>query len=123
MKTAAALALAAVLLGTLTLTACETSQPGVKNKLIHVSATVDGNPDKVTAAAKETLEDMRLVDISAQSTRIDGYVTARTAQDRPVTINVTQAGENVSNVTVRVGHFGDEALSLRILDGIRENLE
>ena len=43
-------------------------------------------------------------------------MTARTAQNDDVTINVEQAGDNVSKVSVRVGATGDAAVSKQIID-------
>jgi hypothetical protein len=100
---------------------CQTNSPGVKNTLGSYSLMVDGPPDKVTNAAKATLKDMKLLDIAGSSTKIDGKVTAKTAQNDAVNINIEQAGENVSKVSIRVG-VGDEAVSKQILDGIKKNL-
>ncbi len=105
-----------------TIGGCQTDSPGVKNTLGTYSAMVDASPDKVTKAATASVKDMKLMDIVSDGTKIDGKVTAKTAQNDVVTINVEQAGENVSKVTIRVGATGDEAVSKQILDRIKKNL-
>ncbi|MCE9592150.1 MAG: DUF3568 domain-containing protein [Planctomycetes bacterium] len=112
-----------VLSAGVSMTGCETSQAGVSNVAGTVNSVVGASPDKVAAAAKATLEDLKLASISASSTKVDGKVTAKTAQDRVVTIKIATAGENVSEVDIRVGDFGDEGLSMQILDGIKKRIK
>jgi hypothetical protein len=105
-----------------TINGCQTDAPGVKDTLGSYSAMVDASPDKVTSAATASVKDMKLLDVTSDSTKIDGKVTAKTAQDEAVTIDIEQAGENISKVTIRVGSTGDEAVSKQILDRIKKNL-
>ena len=53
---------------------------------------------------------------------MDGQVTAKTAQGDTVTINIAQAGENVSTVTIHIGTTGDEAVSKQLVDRINSHL-
>jgi hypothetical protein len=103
-------------------TACQTDQPGVKDTMGSYSAMVDSTPDKVTAAAKSAVQDMQLTNVNSTATAIDGKVTAETAQGQDVTIDVAQAGDNISKVTVRVGATGDDAVSQQIIDKIKKDL-
>jgi hypothetical protein len=123
MKTAP-LAISVLSLGFLlaTLGGCQTGSPGVKNTFGSYSAMVDASPDKVTKAANASLKEMKLLDIVSNGTKIDGKVTARDAQNDVVTIDIEQAGDNVSKVTIRVGSTGDEAVSKQILDRIKKKL-
>jgi hypothetical protein len=86
------------------------------------STHVDGTPDRVTSAAQKACNDMKLLDVNGAGTSIDGKVTARTAQGDAVAINVEQAGENVSKVSIHVGLTGDEAVSRQLVDRIRSHL-
>ena len=52
--------------------------------------------------------------------KVDGKVTAKNAHNETVTINIEQAGDNVSKVSIRVGTTGDEAVSKQILDKTKE---
>lgn len=100
---------------------CSTEQPGAAYALGSYTANVDGAPDRVTAAAQKAAEDMQLKDIVANSTKIDGHLTAANASGDTVAIDVQQAGDNVSKVTIRVGS-GDEATSRQILDKLESHL-
>jgi hypothetical protein len=102
--------------------ACSTNQSGVKNYAGEFRGLVDASPDRVTAAARDTLEDLRLKVTSSDATRVDGHVVAYTAQDKKVNVDIKSSGESASQVEIRVGAFGDQALSLRIFDGIRSRL-
>ena len=100
---------------------CETSKPGVKDIAGTYSTIVSAAPDKATAAARKAVEDLKLADITSTATKVDGKVTARTAANDEITIEIEQAGDNVSKVSVRVGVTGDEAVSMQILDRIKNS--
>ena len=65
---------------------------------------------------------MKLINVSSNSTKVDGKVTAKTAQGEDVNIEIAQAGQDQSSVTVRVCATGDPAISKEIVDQIRSNL-
>jgi len=104
------------------ITGCGTSTPGTKDTLGSYSTNVNGAPDKVTKAAQKACEDLKLTDIVATGTKVDGKVTAKNAQGDTVRINIEQAGETVSKVSIRVGTTGDEAVSKQLIDAINSNL-
>ena len=76
----------------------------------------------VTDAAERTLRKMDLSVSHVAATEIDGIVTARTAQDREVTIKVDKQGDGVSHVSLRVGMLGDEQISLAVLERLEREL-
>ena len=118
------LALGLLSIGSLffTLTGCSTSQPGATDTLGVYSTNVSAAPDKTTDAANKACKDLKLADILSEGTKIDGKVTARTAQGDAVTINVSQAGENVSTVAIHIGTTGDQAISKQLVDRINSHL-
>jgi len=63
-----------------------------------------------------------LTDIVGNGTKVDGKVTAKNAQGDAVTIDVEQAGDNVSKVTIHIGATGDEAFSKQLIDRINSHL-
>lgn len=116
----------AVLLVTLVLpfTACKTSQVGVKNTFGTYKTLLSATPERITEAAEETAQELKLQNIQVLSTTVDGRVEGSTANDKKVTIRAKQAGEGVSEISIRVGAgFGDEALSLDILNRIKAKLK
>ena len=104
------------------LAGCQTESPGATNTLGAYSTMVDSSPDKVTTAAQKAAADLQLSDIVGNGTKIDGKVTARNAQGDAVTIDIEQAGENVSKVTIHVGATGDDAVSKQLVDRIKSHL-
>jgi len=108
--------------GLLGLTACETESPGATETLGVYSTNVDSTPDKVTAAAQKAAADLNLTEIVANGTSVDGKVTAKDAQGDVVTIDVEQAGDSVSKVTIHVGTTGDESVSKQLIDRIKSHL-
>ena len=101
---------------------CSTESPGAHDTLGSYSTMIDSSPDKVTNAAQKAAEDLKLADVNAQGTKVDGRVTAHNAAGDDVTIDVEQAGDNVSKVTIRVGATGDEAVSKELVDRIKSHL-
>jgi hypothetical protein len=104
------------------LTGCQTESPGATDTLGVYSTMIDSSPDKVTAAAQKAANDLNLTDIVGNGTKVDGQVTARNAQGDAVTINIEQAGDDVSKVTIHVGAAGDEAVSKQLVDRIKSHL-
>jgi predicted lipoprotein len=104
------------------LTGCETDTPGATNTLGYYSTMISGAPDKVTTAAQKAAGDLNLTDIVGNSTKIDGKVTAKNAQGDAVTIDVEQAGDGVSKVTIHIGVTGDDAVSKELVDKIKNHL-
>ena len=104
------------------LTGCATDTPGATDTLGYYSTSVDAAPDTVTTAAQKAAADLKLSDIVGNSTKVDGQVTARNAQGTAVTINIKQAGDNVSKVTIHIGATGDEAFSKQLIDRINSHL-
>src|ERR1700722_14627924 len=103
-------------------TGCATETPGATDTLGIYSTTVRSSPEKVTAAAQKAAGDLNLTDIDSHNSTIDGQVTAKTAQGDVVTINIKQAGDSVSTVTIHVGTTGDEAVSKQLVDRINSHL-
>jgi propanediol dehydratase small subunit len=103
-------------------TGCQTDTVGATNTLGAYSTMVNSSPDKVTTAAQKAATDLKLNDIVGNGTAVDGKVTAQTAQGDTVTIDIQQAGDNVSKVTIRVGATGDDAVSKQLVDRIKSHL-
>jgi hypothetical protein len=106
----------------LTFTGCSTDQPGTADTLGTYTANVAATPDKVTEAAHKACNDLNLQYISVSGTSVDGKVTAQTAQGQNVNIEVAEAGDNVSKVSIRVGATGDEDISKQLMDKIKDHL-
>jgi hypothetical protein len=109
--------------GTVTfLTACSTDQPGAQYAINTYTTNIDSSPDKVTTAAQKACADLQLSGISGSGTKVDGTVTAYTAQGTEVNIKITQSGDNVSKMAVTVGTTGDQSLSAQLVERTKKHL-
>ena len=115
--------IAAVTMLSLAVVGCKTTDPGVRNYAGTVSGVVTAEPERVTAAARQTVEDLKFNSIFSEVSVVDGVVTARTARDNKVDIDIKKEGEGVSRVHIRIGEWGDESLSMQILDSIRQKVQ
>jgi len=114
--------LAALGLAVPVISGCSTDQPGASYTLATYTTNVDSAPDKVTTAAAKAADDLKLLNIQSSGTAVDGKVTAKTADDRDVTITISQAGDDVSKVAIQVGATGDQAVSAQLMDRIKSHL-
>jgi len=104
--------------------ACSTAQVGVKNTFGTYNTLLYATPEEVTEAAAEVAQDLKLVNVQMISTTVDGRVEAHTANETKVSIRAKMARDGMTEIKIRVGAgFGDEMLSLEILDRIKAKLD
>ena len=114
--------LATQALGCLVLVAGAAGAGGVAYYMGALRTTLPGGPEAVARATDATFADLDVRRISSQATKLDAHVVGRTATDTKIDVSVESKGDNQSEVTVRIGVFGDEAMSRRVLAGIRKRL-
>jgi ABC-type glycerol-3-phosphate transport system substrate-binding protein len=88
----------------------------------ELEATLDANYEKAATAANLAIKQLQFAKISEKKDALTAILIARTAEDKKVEIKVIKVGDQSAKVQIRVGVFGDEALSLTILDKIKTNL-
>ncbi len=88
----------------------------------RLDATLNADYEKTVIAANLAIKDLQFAKISEKKDALEAILVARTAGDRKVAIKVLKATDQSAKVQIRVGVFGDEALSLTILDKIKANL-
>jgi hypothetical protein len=77
----------------------------------ELQAEVEGAPPAVIKATERAFRDLIWTKDSAGATETDGKATARTATGKPVAVKVEMKSESTSEVGIRIGTFGDEAMS------------
>ena len=87
-----------------------------------LDATLNASFDKSIAAANKTIEQLQFVKVSQNKDALQAILVARNAADKKIEFRVEKGGDGVTNLKIRVGVFGDEALSLAILDKVKANL-
>jgi hypothetical protein len=88
----------------------------------ELEATLDANYEKAAPAANLAIQQLQFAKISEKKDALTAILIARTAEDKKVEIKVSKIGDQSARVQIRVGFFGDEALSLTIFDKIKSNL-
>jgi hypothetical protein len=88
----------------------------------ELEATLPNDFNKVVAATKESIEQLEFAKVSENKDALKAVLVSRTALDKKVEITLANAGRKQTTVKIRVGLFGDEQLSMAILDKIKSNL-
>jgi Protein of unknown function (DUF3568) len=84
-----------------------------------LDTTVAEDFNKVVESSRRTVKDLEFIKISDNKDAFAAVLVARTALDKKVVITVTNSGKNLTNIKIRVGLVGDQALSMSILDKIK----
>ncbi|MCX6954932.1 MAG: DUF3568 family protein [Verrucomicrobia bacterium] len=87
-----------------------------------LDTTLNAGFEKSVRAANAAVSDLKFAKVSEKKDALQAIIIARNAADKKIEIRVEQAGDTVSKVKIRVDVFGNEALSLAILDKIKANL-
>ena len=88
----------------------------------RLDAALDAKFDRTEKAANLAITQLQFVKISEKKDARTARLMARTAEDKKVEIQIFSVGEATSRAQIRVGVFGDQALSLAVLDKIKANL-
>ncbi|MEM9882785.1 MAG: hypothetical protein AAF800_07700 [Planctomycetota bacterium] len=116
------------LTGPLLLPGCATDAPGIKSNFVRQWTVVDADVPAATAAAEAVLESYDLRNVESGTTQLDGVARGFRADGGEVVVEVRRArdddGQAIegSEVSVRVGTVGDEAIGVEIAEKVRERL-
>ena len=88
----------------------------------ELSTTLDHKLETSAQAAERALEQLKFVKVSQKQDALVALLIARTVEDKKIEIRLSATTEASTKVQIRVGVFGDEALSLKILERIKANL-
>jgi hypothetical protein len=80
----------------------------------------DVSLDQAWPAAKQAMSDLELVVTSSEKDAFNGELTARGAGDKKIVVKLTKQSDAVTEIKIRVGAFGDEAMSRKILESIKK---
>lgn len=88
----------------------------------ELEATVDSSLNATLKASDRAISQLEFAKVSEKKDALSANLVARTAQDKKVEIDLAKVGDKVTKVKIRVGVFGDEAVSMAILDKIKQGL-
>jgi len=78
--------------------------------------------DKAWQGAVAAMEQLQFTKESSSRDGLAGKIEARRGDGTPITINFELISDKVTSIRVRVGMFGDQEISARIHERIKENL-
>lgn len=87
-----------------------------------LDTTLNAGFERSLRATNAAVAALQFAKVSEKKDALQAIVIARNAADKKIEIRVEQSGENLAKVKIRVGVFGDETLSLAILEKIKANL-
>ncbi len=87
----------------------------------ELKASDEVSVDRAYAAALRAMDDLQFRVTKKQKDALAAEIVARRADDTPITIRIKRQSEAVTEVRIRVGVWGDEALSRAIHDKIRSH--
>ena len=87
-----------------------------------LKATLDGSFQDVVEAADRAISENTISQIAKNEEPHSVAYELRTLQDDKIQLTITRAATKLTNVTIRVGVFGDEPLSRHILGEIENRL-
>lgn len=104
------------------LAACMTTEPGVRSSGFEQYTTIERGTSESTKAAEEVLRDLGLQDVAASSTNVDGWASGKMADGTLVKVTLKRVWDNLSDISVKVGSFGDTPLGTDIIARVRNKL-
>lgn len=88
-----------------------------------LNAMVEANTDQTVAAAKMAMQDLSMPVLSSYSAGMQGEVQGRIGTDNKAIVKVWGQGDKNSKLSIRVGTFGDEAISRNLLEKIQLHIK
>lgn len=87
-----------------------------------LAADLTSDYSRVVESARSSIKELEFSLISENKDALKAVLVARTGQDKKVEITISNTGKRLTNIKIRVGLFGDESLSMAILDKIKAGL-
>ena len=88
----------------------------------ELKATEEASIDKTWAATVKAVDEMQFLVINKLKDAVSAEYELRTADNKKIHIELDRITENLTEIKIRVGTFGDESLSRYILTKIQSHL-
>ncbi len=88
----------------------------------ELNAPVESTMDNAVRATRAAIADLKFNLVSEKADALSGEFVIRDAQDDRIVIGLKRQTDHITQVTIRVGTFGDEAISQTILESIKKRL-
>jgi len=87
-----------------------------------LEATLDTGLGPSLRAANQAIGQLKFAKISEKEDALLAIVVVRNAADKKIEIRLEKQSAALTKIKIRVGMFGDEALSMAVLEKVRANL-
>lgn len=87
----------------------------------ELKALEDVTLDRAWPAAKQAMSDLEFMVTDSEKDAFNGRLTARGAGDKKIVVSLKKESDAVTEIRIRVGSFGDEAMSRKILETIKKH--
>ena len=87
-----------------------------------LETTLPNDYSRVVEATRGAVKGLEFAEVSDHKDAFAAVIVVRTALEKKVEISIVNAGKNLTNMKIRVDLFGDEQLSLAILEKIKAEL-
>ncbi|MCK5707322.1 MAG: DUF3568 family protein [Candidatus Aureabacteria bacterium] len=88
----------------------------------ELQANAEADLEKAVSASNKAITNLQFIKVSEQTDKLASKIICRNAQDKKITITLKKITDNSTEVSIRVGMFGDQTLSLTLLDEINKEL-
>lgn len=88
----------------------------------ELKATEEATLDKTWEATVGAVDELDFLVINKIKDAVSAELEAKTADNKTVKIELTRVTENLTDISIRIGTFGDETLSRYILSKIEARL-
>lgn len=87
-----------------------------------LTATLAGNLDRTVQAADKAVQQLEFAKVSESKDALLAIIVVRNAADKKIKITIERTAVDLTKVNIRVGVFGDEVLSMAVMDKIKGNM-
>jgi len=116
------LAMAVVLSGCAAVIVGAGAGAGVAYKMGQMEATAPADLRATVTATDDAFAHLQLALVSKKVDAFGAEFIGRTALDHKISVKLTGMTDTATTVRIRIGVFGDEAMSLKVYDQIRAGL-
>lgn len=88
----------------------------------ELQADLDAPLDRAARATARAVDQLEFSLISEKKDATAAVYTMRTARDQRIVVTLERKADQLTEAKIRVGTFGDQSLSMTVLDAIKANL-
>ena len=88
----------------------------------ELKTTQSNSLDQVWSATQSAMNDLEFPIVSRKKDALQAELVARNSADKKIVVDLKKVSDTATEIRIRVGAFGDEAISRTILEKIQSHL-